>query len=75
MATLYRTPNIKIDKHEWHAAVENRNSPRSRIYYRFRAPGGMWRPIGDWQGRKPKGLNEFFRKFRAHMSLALMQGP
>jgi hypothetical protein len=77
MACLYRTPNIRVDQHEWHAAVECRDGRTARVYYRFRPFGErreMWRPIDRWEGRKPKALNRFFRPFWKHIELARVQG-
>lgn len=69
MTTLYRTPNIVIDQHEWHASVETKGG---RVYRRFKfrplsVRPVMWSPIDTWPGRKPKGLHRSFRAFKAHM--------
>lgn len=73
MSILYRTPNIIIDRHEWCALVYKQKG-RITLAYRFRPltlRPQMWLPVTSWQGRKPKGLNEFFVPYRRHMALAL----
>jgi hypothetical protein len=71
VTTLYRTPNVIIDAHEWHASVETKNG---RVYRRFKfrplshyIRREMWLPITSWTGRKPKGIGKRFAAFKAHM--------
>lgn len=72
MPTLFRSPNIRIDAHEWHVAVtQARVGRRALIGYRWRAPGGMWQNITTWQGKLPKGLREFFRPYQLGIRVAV----
>lgn len=56
MSLLYRTPNVIIDRFEWHCSVELREKGRVRRYYRFR-PLSLtpmpWQPISQWKDRLP----------------------
>lgn len=73
MTTLYRTPNIIIDQHEWHAIVRNRNGRSSLCYF--------WRPLSErqyhwsqmahWKGRKPKRFANHFQRYKLHIQLAM----
>lgn len=73
MTTLYRTPNVIIDSHEWHAVVRKRYGRSSAAYFwrPLSARPLRWEPISAWKGRKPKGLGTFFAKYRLHMQAAL----
>jgi len=74
MTLLYRTPNIKIDKYEFHATVESHRGGRPCRHFRWRKPGGMWRKLADFdEGHAPKltELNMRFGTFRKHMVLAM----
>lgn len=75
--TLYRSPNLVIDAHEWHVWVirsTGRYGAGSVIMqYRWRplsAKAFQWLPITAWQGPKPKRLGHKFSKFRLHVALA-----
>jgi hypothetical protein len=73
MTTLYRTPNIIIDAHEWHATVRYK-AGRTLLQYRWRPLSGQqyqWLPITSWVGPKPKGLSKRFAKYRRHIDLAM----
>lgn len=73
MTTLYRSPDIIIDAHEWHITVRNLGG---RVYTTY-----FWRPVSirriawsnviAWQGPKPKGLWKFFKPFRNHIRTAM----
>lgn len=74
---LYRSPNVVIDVHEWHAAVIVATGPYSRghaiLQYRWRplsARPGMWRSLQKWQGPRPKRMTHFFDKYRLHIRYA-----
>ncbi len=67
--TLYRSPNVIIDAHEWHVLV-CRTKRRVILQYRWRplcSKPGMWRPITQWTGAKPKRLSHYFDKYRLHI--------
>lgn len=73
MTTLYRSPNVLIEKHEWHAAVKVRDKRTYRRFY-FRpaeGPRRMWLPITSWKGHRPTAA-EFavFKQFERHMLMA-----
>lgn len=72
MTTLYRTPNIIIDAHEWHAIVRLKDRRASVTFlYRPLRGNSLWHRATSWQGRKPKGLGERFKMFRRHIELAM----
>lgn len=72
MTLLYRSPNVTIDRHEWHVTV-NQSSSKRIVTYRFRQIGAnvKWQPIARWQGRPPKGLTEFFLPYRKSVRVAM----
>lgn len=74
MTTLYRTPNIIVDRHEWHAIVRDDTHGRITLQYFFR-PLSLkqfrWLPITSWQGRKPKRFANNFQTYRPHIRIAL----
>lgn len=73
MTTLYRTPNIIIDAHEWHATVRLRDG-RISLAYRWRplsARTYQWSNMGTWKGPRPKGLGDTFQVFRRHIRRAM----
>lgn len=72
MTLLYRSPNLRIDDHEWHVTVDQSGARRS-INYRFRRVGARvkWSHIAKWQGRKPKGLSEFFEPYQKSIRVAM----
>lgn len=74
MTTLYRSPNVIVDRHEWHLVVRRKGG---RTFKRF-----YWRPLSDkslpwlnivqWKGPKPKRLSHYFEKFDRHVKAALL---
>lgn len=72
MTLLYRSPNIVIDKHEWHVTVNQSRGKRITVY-RFRPIGANvnWQSITKWTGRPPKGLREFFEPYRKSIQVAM----
>lgn len=76
MTTLYRTPNLVLGPHEWHAVVKIKDGRIRRMFY-FRPnassgePKDMWLPLTQWKGHKPKS-REFrvFAPYKRHMLLA-----
>ena len=73
MTTLYRSPNVIIDRHEWHAVVYLRRE-RAILTYHWRPLTGKregWRDVTTWQGPKPKGMPAAFWRFRAHIREAM----
>lgn len=74
MTTLYRSPNIVIDQHEWHAAVTLCRG-RTSLAYRWR-PLSLkeyrWSNLNTWVGPKPKRFLNRFLIFRAHIRTALL---
>jgi hypothetical protein len=74
MTTLYRTPNIILASHEWHALVRLKAGRVARRFY-FRPLSSKphpWQPLHQWQGHKPKGREwaKAFAPFTRHMLLA-----
>lgn len=73
MTTLYRTPNVIMDAHEWHAAVQLR-AGRTSLVYRWRpltTRAVPWSSITQWQGRKPKRMCNRFWPYRLHIRAAM----
>lgn len=73
MTILYRTPNVIVDRHEWHAVVFLR-AGRTLLTYKWRPlslRAERWRDVTDWSGPKPKGLGERFWRFRTHIREAM----
>lgn len=64
---LYRSPNVAIDRHEWHARVvcDRKGHTILRFYWRpYAAPlSAGWRPMLHWTGPKPKGFRRFFARY------------
>ncbi len=73
MTLLYRSPNITIDKHEWHVTVQQATRTKRIFTYRFRQIGAnvKWQPITKWVGRPPKGLRVFFEPYRKSVQVAM----
>lgn len=76
MTLLYRSPNVLIDKHEWHVVV--RLSDRRGVVvteYKWRsldAPFGYWHSRTDWPlPRLPKRMSNFFQPYRKSMRAAV----
>lgn len=70
---LYRSPNVIINRHEWHAAVLLRKG-RVSLVYRWRPlslRNYAWSPMVAWQGPKPKGMCDKFWPFRGHIRQAM----
>lgn len=68
---LYRTPNLVIDRFEFHATVNLRAGRVSRRFY-FRpltGPLRNWTPIANWKGHPPtpRELRVKFGPFKLHM--------
>ena len=74
MTLLYRSPNVVIDRFEWHATVEVHfgRIRRKMLWRPLSTKPGMWQPIREWQGRKPlwKEFNRAFGPFKLHMTRA-----
>lgn len=74
MTTLYRTPNIVIDQHEWHAAVML-TAGRLSLSYRWR-PLSLrdyrWSNLNTWKGPKPKSMCSRFWIFKNHIRTAML---
>lgn len=71
MTLLYRTPNVVIDRHEWHCSVELRGG-KVRKYWRFRPLSTKpvaWAAIDEWKGHKPKfaAFHNAFQTFKPHI--------
>jgi hypothetical protein len=67
MVTLYRSPSIIVDEHEWHLHTRVDYGHVSTVYY-FRPLSRVryrWMPITSWKGHKPKNLR---RVFQAHLT-------
>lgn len=77
MTILYRTPNIRIDEHEWHATVETRRGGPPKRHFRWRTPGRMWQPVADFKGHPPKAavMAKRFQPFKRHMLWAVTGMP
>jgi hypothetical protein len=71
--TLYRSPNVVIDAHEWHVLVCKCRG-RSLLQYRWR-PLSLrefrWLPITSWVGPKPKRIGNVLRIFKPHVERAM----
>lgn len=73
MTTLYRTPNLIIDEHEWHAAVRLKAGRVSLAYY--------WRPLSvqafrwstkaTWPHKMPVRFSNRFWMYRLHIRTAM----
>ena len=73
MSLLYRSPNIVIDKHEWHVTVDLRRGKRI-VNYRFRPIGSnvMWQHLSKWpHARPPKEMWRFFAPYRPSVHVAM----
>lgn len=72
MTLLYRSPNLRIDDHEWHVTVDQSGDRRS-VNYRFRRVGARikWQNITKWEGRPPKSLREFFEPYQKSIRVAM----
>lgn len=73
MTTLYRTPNIIIDRCEWHVAVV-KHYGKTAVRYCWRplsTRAERWQPISAWVGPKPKGIGNTFWRFRGHVREAM----
>lgn len=73
MTTLYKSPDVLIDKHEWHLRV-HRNAGshrRTRVtmqfYFRpFSSVPLAWRPVAEWRTPMPPGFGSRFQTYRLH---------
>jgi hypothetical protein len=73
MTTLYRTPNVIIDRHEWHIAVV-KHYGKTTLRYCWRPlsqRAERWQPITVWEGPKPKRIWHAFKRFRLHVREAM----
>ena len=72
MTLLYRSPNVVIDKHEWHVTVNQSRGKRITVY-RFRPIGANvnWQPSTKWAGCMPKGMRDFFAPYRSSIQVAM----
>jgi hypothetical protein len=73
VTTLYRTPNIIIDRHEWYVAVV-KHYGRASVRYCWRPlsqRAERWQPISAWEGPKPKRIGTTFWRFRGHVREAM----
>jgi hypothetical protein len=73
MTTLYRSPTLIIDRHEWHVAVV-KHYGRAAVRYCWRplsARAERWQPISAWEGPKPKRIGDAFWRFRGHVREAM----
>lgn len=73
MTTLYRTPNLIIDAHEWHAVVRLTGT-RVSLCYRWRPLSVReckWSSIAIWKGLLPKGMCGVFWPFKTHIRMAM----
>jgi hypothetical protein len=73
MTTLYRTPNIIVDKHEWHVAVV-KHYGKTVVRYCWRplsTRAARWQSIAVWEGPKPKRIGHAFLRFRGHIREAM----
>lgn len=74
MTTLYRSPTVIIDAHEWHVVVLLGKSGRVSQHYRWRPVAiraSCWSNITSWKGPKPKGLFRRLSRFRIHVQFAM----
>lgn len=74
MTTLYRSPNVVIEAHEWHVIVKKKDS---RVYRRFyfrplTTRAVSWQPVALWVGPKPKQLGKHLARFRRHADEAMV---
>lgn len=71
MTTLYRSPDVVIDAHQWHVVVRKIHG-RVVTTYRWRTlSGGCWHLISNWVGPRPKGLCNRMWRYRCHIREAL----
>lgn len=74
MSTIYRSPNVVIDVHEWHLAVTNRGRGRIAKQFYFRPLSAQrlaWRPIHEWRDALPERFGSRFQTYRTHALLAI----
>ena len=53
MTTLYRTPNVIVDRHEWHSVVYLRRG-RPVLTYKWRPLSDRphaWQDVTDWRAK------------------------
>jgi hypothetical protein len=73
MVTLYRSPSIIVDEHEWHLHTRVDYGHVSTVYY-FRPLSRVryrWMPITSWKGHKPKNLRRVFQAHLRHAKAAV----
>lgn len=72
MTTLYRSPNVIIEQHEWHVAVIKRDGRTARRYFwrPLSSKETPWYSLDKWEGRKP-ALHYHFAVFHNHVKRAL----
>lgn len=73
MTLLYRSPNHRIDGHDWHVTVEQHaRNRRTIVVYRWRVDARQkWRPLHEFPTRLPIGLREFFKPYQRSINVAL----
>lgn len=79
--TLYRSPSLIIDDHEWHIAVtvgsagSRQRTPGRAVKQYFWRPLSLrqykWLSITAWKGPKPKGLWHLFQIYHPHANRAM----
>ncbi|MGJ5032338.1 hypothetical protein ACQR1I_36255 [Bradyrhizobium sp. HKCCYLS2038] len=73
MSTLYRSPDLIVDEHEWHIRVFKVDGRTfMRFYFRpLKLKPTPWQRIEFWQGPKPKRLGHKLAKYRKHAEIAM----
>jgi hypothetical protein len=73
MTTLYRSPSIILDAHEWHVIVRVK-AGRVTKTFRWRpvaVNGDQWLPKSSWVGPMPKGFGQKMQRFKLHIDFAM----
>lgn len=73
MTTLYRSPSILLDAHEWHVIVRAK-AGRVTKTFRWRpvaVAGDHWLPKSSWVGPMPKGFGQKMQRFKLHIDFAM----
>lgn len=75
MTLLYRSPNVLIDKHEWHVVVRMTDHGVVVTEYKWRdaaALNGYWHSRTDWPlPAMPKGMSNVFQAYRKSIRAAI----
>ncbi|XUM19791.1 hypothetical protein ACRAVF_19180 [Bradyrhizobium oligotrophicum S58] len=71
MSILYRSPNLIVDAHEWHVVVRKKDGHIFRRYMFRPLTSTAWKPITNWQGPRPKQLNNRLARFLRHAEFAM----